>query len=384
MYRSSKKTIRGWNRLLRYHRHLRHLEVRTRADPDEEEEQMINDDDEAAGIDVDESLLSNVNRNHPAYQECAKFADKLAYVYRQEMLEILNLYGLSHESDLWCRNSVNGLTGELEDTAYTELEQLVVRTRSRFFYKQIESCATTQCDEDSSVDELCVPCRKSQQSIAVACYRTCYAAENVLEQAPVLSLPWLFAGPMLQDRIDQSQPPVLTGLLGVAMRKALDILINKNRRLILKGTELIFQVLNDSRTVRATVDLTVCVFIEVLQQYMKQKKRSQWPLILNRFIQTTESFSPFPRQPDPSDRWKLILQSYHVNTEDAYVVQLSSLDWTETEDRLMHDYFEEYSRTFVLKKGVKQPTSNFSILAKISYYYYKKWLLMKQYFNENI
>ena len=124
------------------------------------------------------------------------------------------------------------------------------------------------------------------------------------------------------------------------MKKALDHLVLKRRRLVLKGTELIFQVLNDSRTVRATVDLTVCVFIEVLQQYMKQTKRSQWPLILNRFIQTTESFSPFPRQPDPSDRWKLILQSYHVNTEDAYVVQLSSLDWTETEDRLMHDYFE--------------------------------------------
>ncbi|CAF1047784.1 unnamed protein product, partial [Rotaria sordida] len=37
LYRASKKTLPGWNRLLRYHHHLRHLQVRTRDEPEKED-----------------------------------------------------------------------------------------------------------------------------------------------------------------------------------------------------------------------------------------------------------------------------------------------------------------------------------------------------------
>jgi len=339
LYRASKRTLPGWNRLLRYHRHLRHLQVRTRDEPEEEEEEQITNDDEETDINLDRSLIAGVNLQHPAYNDCAAFVDRLASVYRQEILEILNLYGLSHESDLWCRNSINSLTGEFEDTAYTELEQLVTRTRFRFYCEQITGCETHRCDQDMTVSELCVTCRKRQRSLAVACYCTCYEGKDALEQAPILSLPWLFATSLLQDRINED-PSSSEGLLSTAMKRALVDLCFKKCRLILSGTELKFKISKNSLVVEATVDLTVCVFIEVLQQYLGLKKHSHWPLILSRFIQTTQSFSPLPNQPNPSDEWKLILEPHEINEEDIYAAMLLSMDWTETEDELMHDYFQ--------------------------------------------
>jgi hypothetical protein len=338
LYRASKRTIPGWNRLIRYHRHLRHLQVRTRDEPeeDEEDDEQTENNEEETNINIDPTLVAGVNREHPAYAECAAFADQLASLYRQEIFEILNLYGLSHESDLWCRNSTTGFTGELEDTAYTELEQLAARTRTRFYYEQIITCEKDECQQDMPVSELCLTCKKRQQSITVACYYTCYGVKDAQEQAPILSLPWLFAGSLLQDRISTDLPPS-EGLLSTAMKGALDGLVFEKRRLMLSDTELKFRSSNNL-LVKVTVDLTVCLFIEVLQQYLGPKKYSHWSFILSRFLQTAPSISSLS---NPSDEWELILEPHQIDNEDIYAATLLTIDWTETTDELMHSYFQD-------------------------------------------
>jgi hypothetical protein len=284
--------------------------------------------------------VDGVDRSHRAYPECATFANQLASVYRQEMFEILSLYGLSHESDLWCRNSINGLTGELEDTAYTELEQLVNRTRTRFFNQQVIYCETGRCDIDTRPPDLCKYCRKQQQSITVACYCACYGGEHASEQAPILSLPWLFATSLLQGRLNQKQTQ-LDGLLSTAMKRALDRLIFDRRRLILRSSTLKLRRSNDSSVREVDVDVTVCAFIEVLQQYLAPKKHSQWSFILGRFIQMIQSGSRLPNQRNRSDQWELVLETHQVDEEDEYTGTLMSIMWEEREDELMHDYFED-------------------------------------------
>jgi hypothetical protein len=94
-----------------------------------------------------------------------------------------------------------------------------------------------------------------------------------------------------------------------------------------------------SRVIEATVDLTVCVFIEVLEQYLSPKKYSHWPLILSRFISMTPSFSLLPNQSNLSDEWRLVVEPHVVDEDDTYAAMLLSIDWTENEDELMHQYF---------------------------------------------
>ncbi|CAF3922281.1 unnamed protein product [Rotaria sp. Silwood2] len=339
LYRASKKTLPGWNRLLRYHRHLRHLQVRTRDDLEEDDDEEVRNNDEEAKIELDQSLLDVVDRQHSGYRECAHFAKTLASVYRQEIFEILNLYGLSHESDLWCRNVINGLTGELEDTAYTELEQLVNRTRTRFFNYQIIYCEKGKCHDDTPVSKLCDICRKRQQSVVVACYDVCYAGEYASEQAPILSLPWLFAAPLLQHRIDKKSPSS-EGLLSKAMKKALDKLVSVQHRLRLDGWILRFQTSGKCFVGEADVDLTVCAFIEILQQCIGSKKYPHWSWIVSRFVRNTSSFVLKSEQSTPTDEWELILRSHKIDEYDEYAGLLISMDWTEEEDRVMHDYFQ--------------------------------------------
>ena len=343
LYRASKKTLPGWNRLVRYHRHLRHLQVRTRDKLEEDE--ADSDDDEgpnnSENIDInrDPSLIAGVDRNHRDYSDCYKFAVQLASVYRQEIFEILNLYGLSHESDLWCRNATNGISGELEDTAYTELEQLATRTRTRFFNEQVIYCEENNCHIDTRVADLCRICRRRQQAMAVACYCACYGGEHVSEEAPILSLPWLFATPLLHDRVERGFPPA-QGLLSITMQKTLGKLFDK-RQLRLDGVTLQFTTSKKSFMAKANVDVTVCAFIEVLQDYMERKKKLYWPLVLSCFVRKTKSFVLLSKEFELSDEWKLVLNPHEITRYDEYAGLLMSMMWTEKEDKLIHDYFQE-------------------------------------------
>jgi hypothetical protein len=47
------------------------------------------------------------------------------------------------------------------------------------------------------------------------------------------------------------------------------------------------------------------------------------------------------KQVEPTDEWKLELKTHEINKYDEYAVWLLSIRWTEREDKLMHDYFEE-------------------------------------------
>ncbi len=249
------------------------------------------------------------------------------------------MYGISHESDLWCRNSVNSLTGEFEDTAITELEQLVSRTRNRFFLHQIIGCAAS-CNDNTLVSELCDPCKKRQHYIAVACYQVCYNSAQTSEQPPILSLPWVFAAHLLQGRINQA-PPSTTGLLSTAMGKSLHNLVRGKRQLRLDDQLLRFKTAGRSVIGEANADLTVFAFIEILEECLGFRNCPRWPWVLSRFVRRTPSFVLSSKQDRPSDEWELILQPHTTNRNDMYAVLLVSIIWTEEQDNLMHDYFQD-------------------------------------------
>ncbi|CAF1029845.1 unnamed protein product [Adineta ricciae] len=345
LYRSSKRTLPGWNRLVRYHRHLRHLAVRIHDEEEDENEdkheetgENDGDVDKESNIQIDESIVSGIVRNHPDFSTRMEFAKNLTLVYRQEMFEILSLYGLSHESDLWCRNSINNMSGELEDTAYTELERLVSRTRTRFHTEQVGYCENAGCNEDTAVSDMCRICSKVHESMTVACYCVCYDNKRSQEEIPILSLPWIFASSLLQYRMNQtSSSPLSSGLLGSAMKTQFDSLFKK-RYLRLNSNDVEFRS-SDNSTTRAHINASLCIFIEVLQNFMERKKHSQWAMVLSRCVQESRWCKPILGQPLRGDNWKLVLSRQAVSTGDKYAYAL--LSWNESNDTLMHKHFND-------------------------------------------
>jgi hypothetical protein len=254
------------------------------------------------------------------------------------MLEILNLYELSHESDLWCRKSTNKLNGELEDSAYTRLEQLVKRTRQAFFLCLLFYCQNdeTTCDVDTPFEDLCLTCQDIHRRAAIALYRVCYSGENRSERAPILSLPWLFATALLQ--VPQRELPSTQGLLSVAMEATLQQLIRK-RVLQLGGLTLILRTVNDD-LINENVHWTVCVFIEILHYSLRSNSFPSLPMLLGQFVRKTQLSTcqiSSSQQYTKTDKWKLIFGD--ENQKDDYAGHLMSMKWTKNDDELMHSYF---------------------------------------------
>ncbi|CAF3343678.1 unnamed protein product [Rotaria sp. Silwood2] len=293
LYRSSRWMLYGWNRLLKQHRHLRHLQVRT---PEDNENEI--DDEEIQGQEIllDPSFLDAI----PSWQdqEINEIASQLFYVYRQEMLEILNLYGLSHESDLWCRKSTNTTGGELEDTAYTQLKQLVVRTQLH-------------------------------HKVAAALYLECYNGQNELERAPILSLPWLFTTALLHPR-----PRKLHSIEGLLSQAMINIFteMNINHLLQLRGTTVTFRT-STNHQVEINLDWTVCVFVEILHYSLKSKPFTSWLRLLSKVIYKISSTSHYNGSDD------LLLIFDHGELDDEYAAIVLSLAWNENGDELIHSYF---------------------------------------------
>ena len=279
---------------------------------------------------MNQTYSVNIDPTRPEYKECIQFAQDLAYVYTQEMLEILNLYELSHENDLWCRNSNKRRSGELEDSAYAELEQLVQRTRHRFFIEQVKYCKQGQCHINMAYKDLCRDCETRQRCLAFACYDEKYTAV----QAPIFSLPWLFAAPLLRVRGNQTIT-TSNGRLSMAMDKALQYLLFKKRRLVLKSTNLIFQTSNNSFVRQVAVDVTVCAFLEILASCLPPSNHSYWSLVISQFIQKISSVSLMLSQPDSLE---MISELHHIHQNDSYAAELLSIKWKE-KDEVMHDYF---------------------------------------------
>jgi hypothetical protein len=338
LYRSSRRTLPAWNRLLRRHRHLRHLQVRTPEDEEIDDEEQINVDDiEKQLIPLDHSLL-NLTRSNHLEQEISLIASQLFFVYRQEILEILNLYELSHESDLWCRRSTNNINGELEDTAYTQLEQLAQRTREAFYMRLVCYCGNrcNKCEATTSFENLCGNLKNIHNRVAVALYLECYGGQNGSERAPILSLPWLFTTALLQSQQRELKPT--QGLLSVAMKAALQKLIDKGL-LQLGGLTLTLRT-SDNRSVEATVHWTVCVFVEIIHYCLKSTSFKSWPMIRSQFIRGTQSFTldtSSLRKYDETNEWLLDFDNKTQNNE--YADMLLSMEWTEDDDERMHSYF---------------------------------------------
>ncbi len=294
------------------------------------------DDIEKQSIPLDHSLLNLTPSNQE--QEASAIASQLFFVYQQEILEIRNLYGLSHESDLWCRNSTNKMNGELEDTAYTQLEQLFTRTREAFFLRLITYCARdcNNCNATTSFENLCDDLKDVHNRVAVALYRECYSGQNGSERAPILSLPWLFTAALLQSQ--QRELPPIQGLLSVAMKAALHDLIGKGL-LQLGGLTLTLRTSNN-RSVEVAVHWTVCVFVEILHYCLKSKSFASWPMILGQFIRSTQPFTSdtlSSQQHNETDDWLLVINNEEQNNEYAGI--LISMEWTEDDDEQMHSYF---------------------------------------------
>ncbi|CAM4951787.1 unnamed protein product [Rotaria socialis] len=338
LYRASRRTLPLWNKLLRRHRYLRHLQVRTPEDEDEEQDQeVIVEDDQANMIPLDSSLLTT--NQSSVNHEMSAIASQLFYVYRQEMLEILNLYGLSHESDLWCRQATNIAGSELEDTAFTQLEQLVTRTRDAFSMHLMSFCPNdnSNCDGTTAFESLCDYCQHLHNSVASALYREAYSGQNGLERAPILSLPWLFAAALLKSHKRELTP--MQGLLSVGMRAAINLLI-ENNRLKLDGLTIEFRTSKNDQLI-ANIDCTVCVFVEILHRCLKPKSFTLWPMILSKFIRETKSFTceaSSVEEYNTIDDWSLVFSNH--DQDDMYVATLISIQWTEDVDELMHSYFE--------------------------------------------
>ena len=342
LYCSSRRMLPGWNRLLRRYRHLRHLQVRTPEDDeiweeDDQQQETNDDNDQTNNITPDPSLLSATLTYE--YQEICAIASQLFYVYRQEMLELLSLYGLSNESDLWCRKSMSRANGELEDTAYNQLKQLVARTRYAFFLRLVSFCPSDRnsCNSTIPFDQLCAECRRLHNSLAVALYQECYSGQNGLERAPVLSLPWLFTTALLKT--SQRELTSTKGLLSVAMESALHELI-RNCSLRLSGQRIKFRTSKNYHK-EADVDWTVCAFVEIVHYCLKPKDFTLWPTILTQFILKIKSFERHTsslKMNSGTDEWLVVFDD---KQNKLYAGILMSMEWTETEDELIHSYFDE-------------------------------------------
>ena len=337
LYRASKRTLKEWNRLFRYHRHLRHLQIRTYDDDTMEEEAANNEEDPT--ISLDESFYSDIDSQHDNYKECAVFAKDLALLYRAEMLELLNLYGLTHESDVWCQNSISSVGGELEDSAFTELYQLVKRTRTMLYYFQVGPCQGN-CEQNTPFNDLCGSCRWRQRIVAVECYRVCYQDASTNPQAaPILSLPWIFSHALLQGRLINPRP--ILPVLGTRIGNTLHYRICNTDVLFLTGTSLTFSR-RDAQIAPIIVDIRVCAFIEILQRSLKKNiDQMRWMLVLKEFIMKECKTNGIYQRISREDGWSLVLEPNEVDINDEYAALLISLNWDENNDEELHQYFEK-------------------------------------------
>ena len=343
LYRASRGTLPAWNRLVRYHRHLRHLQIRTSGDleEDDDDDDATQDDDRNTAICVDPSFLHGFNRDHPLFPELASFAKQLVYVYRQEMLEILSLYGISHESDVWCRNSINAASGELEDTAFNQLEKLAHRTRSRVFYSLVSYCETGQCNMDTPFSNLCNTCNKIQRCVAVAVYCLCYDASNIApHSAPILSLPWIFVSPLLQGRLEHGIPPPPEPQLISAMKKAADFLY-KTGRFRMLDSKLVFKQPNTTKVIEANAKVELALFIEIVRQWMYKKQKPVLLQVLSRFARLSLSADESAKLGARGDEWLLDFSARKIPSNNQYGSILNSVQSTEETDKEMHQYFDD-------------------------------------------
>jgi hypothetical protein len=345
LFRASKKTLPNWNELVRHHRQLHHLEIRMdgatnnnendRTDSHEEESVTSEPDDIDPIDEYTRMFFSDVDMMHPRYLECKIFAEQLAFVYRQELMDIMHLFGLSHESDLWCGNLVNNVCGELVNNAFTELDELVQRTRASLFNYQVSFCLTGDCSDSMPFDEWCNSCQRLQRSISLACYRICYSPpDGERYSAHILSLPWLFTA-FLQGRRNKTinTKPVLMTVI----HRILKYIVLRKRRVYLETLEIIVYSSTTKDETPIQLELSAAVFIEIIQHCLRSITDSPfWHQVLGQFVQNVRTSQTSTMNSDCHA--KLLLR--HIDEHDPYPSNLISIQCSEKNDQKMHDYFD--------------------------------------------
>ncbi|CAF1359032.1 unnamed protein product [Didymodactylos carnosus] len=285
LYRASCRSISGWNKLLSYHRHLKHFHIAT---PNDEDEQSLTIEKYEQKIYIDELLL------HENYKQHIGIAEKFFYVYKQELLEILSLYHLQHETDLFCRGSKQN---EIEDSAQCEFQQLIDRMKHGFYLYVINICPSANCSQE----EYCDSCLDHYRALSSACYYHCYQEANkaTSRRQQILSFPWIFGRYLIAVKLEnlrgKEEKSSTNRIFGMAMCNALQKLINENNLRLEVNTDhgLALVLFNkQSSGVRSSnrqrlnyeIDWKIIVFIEIINDWLNREQK-----ILSKDIQDTEN-----------------------------------------------------------------------------------------------
>ncbi|CAF0945376.1 unnamed protein product [Didymodactylos carnosus] len=319
LYRASCRSISGWNRLLSYYRHLKHLHIST---PDDEDEQSLPIEKHKRETDIDPLLL------HENYQQHIEKAKKFFFVYKQELLEILSLYHLQHETDLFCRGLKQN---DIEDSAQCEFQQLIDRTRHGIYLYIIEICPSPKC----SLDDYCDSCLDHYRAFSSACYYHCYQEANKTSarRTQILSFPWIFSAYLVDVKLENlrgEEKSSTNRIFGTAMSNTLQKLIDE-RRLKLEvniDNGLALALLNKKNSgIRSSncqrlyykIDWKIIVFIEIIHNWLNRHQK-----ILSKDIQDTENeISPKPLV--SYECWNTILIKFINPTSSTINLNLNEL-----------------------------------------------------------
>ena len=324
--------------MIRYYRHLRHLQIRTKNETENEQNETDETTPETEQFNLD---LLQITDTDSIDQEDEHFASGSIFCYREGILEILKLHSLSHESDLWSRTSVNANGFDLESSAQQQLRELVQRIKTRFFLYQVENC-TGYCTRETSFIALCNICKIRQKNIASAFYRLCYADfKDKPNEAHILSLPWLFASSWIGEssNISQQRPKSLLceqmNRMFIKMQSKLNYLLLINCLVTIKNqlTGKIFVI---------PISITLCQSIEFMFSYLQQ---SDPHLVLSLFanlITSTNVQTDSQLEYDPN---LILIVSRHeelARVKTLYAKELIDFVWDETVDSTVHQYIDQF------------------------------------------
>ena len=165
------------------------------------------------------------------HKNSAKYHSEIKSLYSMycnELLEIISLYRFQDEIDLFCRSesidaSAGGnKKGSLEDSAATEVQNLVKKVKHDFFfefderYKNDKCCTLKQDPRTKQIVRIdCETCLENKLAKAACAYTYSYQQSNRLPSKSnrrILSFPWLFSKYIImlkkrqlpEDYVDQS------------------------------------------------------------------------------------------------------------------------------------------------------------------------------------
>lgn len=322
---------------MKYHRHLRHWTIKVDDEEDQETLAPSNSDISADNIRL---FFEPVDSIIPS--EIKSYAEKLWHIYRQELLEILSLYGISHESDLWSNRNSRETLDNSEGSAHREFENLIDRTRRRVHLFEQQYC-DAQCDEDTDYENLCHECQRIQRMMAITCYQLSYTSSDQESQsAQILSLPWLFSTALIKNKIQRSVDQKRR-IICDAMRKTLNSLCTRDR-VFLSSTQLTLISAGRHPVIREA-ELILCIFIEVIVSIFPKRWTRDEQLVIGAFaykILTNCTISEIQFDSE------LQGQNRH-SSRVQYLTSLINFEWRSVDDEQLIVYFRDIVEICCLK-----------------------------------